>query len=62
MLNQFTTNKIIPRPGPTTDPAHLSQVLFWLLHPAGTEFITAEVWLPVWRTGLVIAQPLYVPS
>ena len=42
MLNQFTTNKIIPRPGPTTDPAHLSQVLFWLLHPAGTEFITAE--------------------
>ena len=42
MLNQFTTNKIIPRPGPTTDPAHLSQVLFWLLHPAGTEFITPE--------------------
>ena len=42
MLNQFTTNKIIPRPGPTTDPAHLSQVLFWLLHPAGTEFITVE--------------------
>ena len=55
MLNQFTTNKIIPRPGPTTDPAHLSQVLFWLLHPAGTGFITVR-----WRVwaGKVIAQPL----
>ena len=56
MLNQFTTNKIIPRPGPTTDPAHLSQVLFWLLHPAGTEFITVETGET--GPGGVIAQPL----
>ena len=57
MLNQFTTNKIIPRPGPTTDPAHLSQVLFWLLHPASRDRIHqgGESGL----AGMVIAQPLY---